>query len=97
METFSVIQGDTVNVQVDIKNPKLMNIVNATFCCPSLQLTRDLTPTNKDDCWLLEIEPNVTKNLYVGRWDFDITVYTDKDEIFTAIHNGCMEVLYKRS
>ena len=96
MEELKVIQGDTLNVTLTIENPEELEINRVVFTCPSLNMQRDLTELNDDDLWGFVIQPAETNDLWVGRWDFDITAFTVDSERYTVIHKGQFVVEHKR-
>ena len=96
MEELRVIQGDTVNTIITITNSEEMEISRVVFSCPSLSIEKDLVMLNQDDIWNLVFTPVETASFWVGRWDFDITVFTTEEEIYTVICKGQLFVEHKR-
>ena len=96
MEELKVIQGDTLNVTLTIENPEQLQITRVVFGCPSLSIEKDLTMMTEDDLWGFILTPFETANLWVGRWDFDITVFTASGETYTVVHKGQLFVEHKR-
>lgn len=97
MKDLSVIQGDTLDLTLTLDKPNEMVIASVVFDCPSLNIKRELSElSNDEDVWGLQIAPEETSNLRVGRWDYCITATTASDDKYTVIHNGQFIVEYKR-
>ena len=96
MEELKVIQGDTLNATLSIENPEALVITRVVFTCLSLSLQKDLGMLNDDDLWGFVLTPEETEDLRVGRWDFDITVFTADAERYTVVHKGQLFVEHKR-
>lgn len=97
MEELTVIQGDTLSCLLTIEKPEELEISKVVFNCPSLGIERDLIPANEcEDLWGLTMSASETENLWIGRWDFNITVTGANQQVYTVIHNGNFIVERKR-
>lgn len=97
MEELKVIQGDTLSCVLTIEKPTDLTVERVIFNCPSLNINKDLVPSNTcEDQWGLAMSAEETTNLWVGRWDFDITAITSNQAVYTVIHNGQFIVEHKR-
>ena len=93
---LSVIQGDTLEVTVDIQNPEEITIQKVEFVCKSLGLQEEFTLIDEGDInWGFTIDAERTKNFRVGSFTFDVNAILDSGEVFTVLHNKTIQVLYK--
>lgn len=99
--SLAVIQGDTLDVTVDIENPDELVLTRVVFICPSLDIQKELTklndPTEEDNMWGFILPAQDTKNLRVGDWNFNIAAISDDSEVFTVVFKGVLHVEYNRS
>ena len=97
MEELKVIQGDTLSCVLTIEKPEDLEISRVIFNCPSLNIKKDLIPSNEcEELWGLVLNAEETVDLWIGRWGFDITAITPNEQIYTVVHNGQFIVEQKR-
>ena len=98
--SLAVIQGDTLDVTVEIENPDNLLLTRVVFSCPSLQIEKELfqlTNDAQDNMWGFILSVDETKDLRVGDWKFNITAISDNAEVFTVVFKGTLHVEYNRS
>lgn len=94
---LSVVQGDTLGINLALDNPEGLVIEHVYFVCKSLNIDQDFIPYNDNDLWMLNIDANITKNFWIGDFSFDVTAVSNLGEVFTVIHNGNLRVIYKEN
>lgn len=93
---LSVIQGDTLEVTVDIDNPEDITIEKVEFVCKSLGLREELSLLEEGDInWGFTIEAERTKNFRVGTFYFDVNATLDSGDVFTVVYDKPIQVIYK--
>lgn len=93
---LSVIQGDTLDVIVDIKNPDEVEIEHVKFICKSLDIDEELQHIDEDDVnWGFTIDADETSKFRVGTFTFDVNAILSSGEVFTVLHNKPFRVIYK--
>lgn len=94
---LSVVQGDTLGINLALDNPEGLVIEHVYFVCKSLNIDKEFIPYNDSDLWMLNIDANITQNFWIGDFSFDVTAVSSLGEVFTVIHNGNLRVIYKEN
>ena len=94
--SFSVIQGDDLNITINIDSPNGASIEAVNLVCKSLDIDEQLHLILENGTnWSCDIAGSTTRDFNVGTFTFDVTVIEKDGTVSTILHNKPLRVIYK--
>ena len=95
MNVLTIIQGDSVNAELELTGVDAPDVVQLYFEANCFKEPIPLSETEAPLVWILTIPYEETSDLNVGRFKYNIIADLVGGSKATIVYNQPMEVLYK--
>lgn len=92
---IEVVQGDTFQRNVHVKNMSTDLIGSIKFSCNKLGINKNLIYDSDNDKYILILTSEETKSLEVGIADYDLTIIFTDDSVKTVSYRSLVRILPK--
>ena len=95
MDQLRIVQGDSVDILLELEGDTVHQIATIDFNCEPLGLNCALKNTINPVQWLLSIPAEDTKDLRIGQFPYNLVVTFNSGRKKTILYQAGLEVFLK--
>lgn len=95
MELLKILQGDSIEMLLEVEGESLEDITQIEFQCHLLELSYLLRKTTDAARWILSIPAADTQNLRLGQFKYNLVATFNSGRVKTVLYQSPLEVIFK--